>query len=113
MSKRQVRIVPPEVFSDNFAIIDRKTKAVGIPAIKSSMQHIAEEIGMVKGLKLIAKMNQKGGFDCPGCAWPDPDDERSSLGEFCENGIKAIAEEAQNKALVLCWSSGFFCTVAV
>jgi molybdopterin-dependent oxidoreductase alpha subunit len=50
-------------------------------------------------LKLVSKINQKGGFDCPGCAWPDPDDERSSLGEFCENGIKAIAEEAQNKTI--------------
>ena len=44
-------------------------------------------------------MNQKGGFDCPGCAWPDPDDERSSLGEYCENGLKAMAEEMQNKLI--------------
>ena len=34
------------------------------------------------------------GFDCPGCAWPDPDDKRSVLGEYCENGAKALAEEA-------------------
>ena len=39
-------------------------------------------------------MNQKDGFDCPGCAWPDPDGKRSKLGEYCENGVKAIAEEA-------------------
>jgi molybdopterin-dependent oxidoreductase alpha subunit len=97
MSKRQVRIVPPEVFSDNFKLVDRKEKAVGFPAITSSMRHIAEEIGMTKGLKLIAKMNQKGGFDCSGCAWPDPDDKRSSLGEYCENGAKALAEEATSK----------------
>ncbi|MDP5170537.1 MAG: FdhF/YdeP family oxidoreductase, partial [Bacteroidia bacterium] len=44
-------------------------------------------------------MNQKGGFDCPGCAWPDPDDDRSAIGEYCENGIKAIAEEASKKLL--------------
>jgi molybdopterin-dependent oxidoreductase alpha subunit len=97
MSKRKVRIVPPEVFSDNFKIVDRKEKAVGLPAITSSMKHIAEEIGMAKGLKLISKMNQKGGFDCSGCAWPDPDDKRSSLGEYCENGAKALAEEATTK----------------
>ena len=52
---------------------------------------------MAKGLKLISKMNQKGGFDCSGCAWPDPDDKRSSLGEYCENGAKALAEEATTK----------------
>src|SRR5690606_25711321 len=37
------------------------------------------------------------GFDCPSCAWPDPDDERSVLGEYCENGAKAVAEEATSK----------------
>ncbi len=97
MSKRQVRIVPPEVFSDNFTLVDRKNKAVGVPAITSAMKHISEEIGIAKGLKLISKMNQKGGFDCSGCAWPDPDDKRSSLGEYCENGAKALAEEATTK----------------
>ena len=38
-------------------------------------------------------MNQKKGFDCSGCAWPDPDGHRSKLGEYCENGAKALAEE--------------------
>jgi len=45
------------------------------------------------------RLNQKGGVDCPGCAWPDPDGERSRLGEYCENGVKAIAEEAQKQTL--------------
>ncbi|MFM8432092.1 MAG: molybdopterin-dependent oxidoreductase, partial [Bacteroidota bacterium] len=43
--------------------------------------------------------NQKDGYDCPGCAWPDPDDDRSSIAEYCENGAKAIAEEATTKKL--------------
>jgi molybdopterin-dependent oxidoreductase alpha subunit len=97
MSKRKVRIVPPENFSDNFKLINPKEKAVGVPAVTSAMQHLADELGLVKGLKLISKMNQKGGFDCPGCAWPDPDGHRSALGEYCENGAKALAEEATNK----------------
>ncbi|MDB5060199.1 MAG: hypothetical protein JWP67_42, partial [Mucilaginibacter sp.] len=42
-------------------------------------------------------MNQKGGFDCSSCAWPDPDDDRSPVGEYCENGAKALAEEATTK----------------
>lgn len=97
MSKRKVRIVPPENFSDGFKLIPAKDKAVGMPAVTSAMRHLADELGLVKGLKLIGKMNQMGGFDCPGCAWPDPDNHRSSLGEYCENGAKALAEEATNK----------------
>ena len=49
---------------------------------------------MVKGVGLLAKLNQKDGFDCPGCAWPDPDEKRAFLAEYCENGAKAVAEEA-------------------
>ena len=48
---------------------------------------------MAKGFKLLKAMNQLGGFDCPGCAWPDPDDKRALLSEYCENGAKAISEE--------------------
>ncbi|MEM1295384.1 MAG: FdhF/YdeP family oxidoreductase [Verrucomicrobiota bacterium] len=40
----------------------------------------------------MVKLNQKHGFDCPSCAWPDPDDERAAT-EFCENGAKAMASE--------------------
>lgn len=45
-------------------------------------------------LKIFSKLNQKGGIDCPSCAWPDPDGKRSGFAEYCENGIKAIADEA-------------------
>ena len=45
---------------------------------------------------MLSHANQKGGFDCPGCAWPDPDDERSAF-EYCENGAKAVAEEATTR----------------
>ncbi len=70
--------------------------ATGVTAIKSTLEHIARETGYSKGFSALNKMNQKEGFDCPGCAWPDPK-ERSSLGEYCENGAKAIAEEATKK----------------
>ena len=42
-------------------------------------------------------MNQDGGFDCPSCAWPDPDHKRKHAAEFCENGAKAVAWEATRK----------------
>lgn len=94
--KRNVRIVPPENFQ-NLKLTQRKKKAAGIPALVASLQHLNKEMGVWEGIKRLNKMNQKGGFDCPGCAWPDPDGKRSSLGEYCENGVKAMAEESTNR----------------
>jgi molybdopterin-dependent oxidoreductase alpha subunit len=70
--------------------------AGGVPAIVSSMRHALGEAGVVRGTRELLLLNQKHGFDCPGCAWPDPDDKRE-LTEFCENGAKAVAEEATTK----------------
>jgi molybdopterin-dependent oxidoreductase alpha subunit len=72
-------------------------KAAGLKAVWSSGQHILREMGPVRGFRALAVLNQQGGHDCPGCAWPDPDDDRSPLAEYCENGAKAIAEEATTK----------------
>jgi molybdopterin-dependent oxidoreductase alpha subunit len=76
-----------------------KTTAAGIPAVISGMKHILEEMNAFRGMKALLELNQKDGFDCPGCAWPDPDDERSGIAEYCENGAKAVAEEATTKKL--------------
>ena len=70
-----------------------KRYAAGVPAIISSLKFIKDEVGIEKGAKLLNNMNQMGGFDCPGCAWSDPDDKRALLSEYCENGAKAISEE--------------------
>jgi molybdopterin-dependent oxidoreductase alpha subunit len=75
-----------------------KKSAAGMPAIISSMKHVFSEAGVVRGVKALSRLNKKGGFDCPSCAWPDPDDERSG-NEYCENGAKAVAEEATLKKL--------------
>ncbi|WP_026715127.1 FdhF/YdeP family oxidoreductase [Flavobacterium daejeonense] len=76
-----------------------KDYAAGIPALKASLSDLIEEKTLLRGGKALFKMNQSGGFDCPSCAWPDPDDERSPLGEYCENGVKALAEEATSKKI--------------
>lgn len=94
--KRKVQIVPPEKF-ENIQLGKMKSKAAGIPALLNSMHHLSSELGLLNGIRILNKMNQKDGFDCPGCAWPDPDGKRSALGEYCENGVKAIAEEATKK----------------
>ncbi|MEM1219922.1 MAG: FdhF/YdeP family oxidoreductase [Bacteroidota bacterium] len=76
-----------------------KQNSVGFPGLFASISHATKYMRPSEAVRTMFRMNQKGGFDCPGCAWPDPDDERSGLGEYCENGIKAIAEEAQNKRI--------------
>ena len=73
--------------------------AAGIPALRYSLKHVAEYMHTGDGLQTLAKLNQKGGFDCPGCAWPDPDDSRTPMAEYCENGVKAIAEEATKRRI--------------
>ncbi len=70
-----------------------KTEAGGIAAVVSAAEHIFSEAGMVEGARTLLRVNQFDGYDCPGCAWPDPDEGRSVV-EFCENGAKAVAEEA-------------------
>ncbi|MEO6540224.1 MAG: FdhF/YdeP family oxidoreductase, partial [Ferruginibacter sp.] len=64
-----------------------------------TLQHVIGEAGLLRGLKALNKLNKKDGFDCPSCAWPDPDDERSRVGEYCENGAKAVADEATAKQI--------------
>ena len=72
----------------------RKSIAAGIPAVLSSAAHSVKKMGVTKSIKTLTMVNQKEGFDCPGCAWPDPK-HRSSF-EFCENGAKAVADEAMS-----------------
>ena len=69
-----------------------KKTAAGIPAAISSLNHGIRKMGVSKTIKTLLMVNQKEGFDCPGCAWPDPN-HRTSF-EFCENGAKAVADEA-------------------
>lgn len=73
-----------------------KDQAVGLKAVTNSLRHVNRQAGATRGAKALHRLNQKGGFDCPSCAWPDPDGERSSF-EFCENGAKAVATETTKK----------------
>ncbi len=88
----------PEEFLD-MKLGKPKIVAAGVSAVFSSAKHVFSEMNVARGLKALAALNQKDGFDCPGCAWPDPDGHRSSIAEYCENGAKAIAEEATTKKL--------------
>jgi molybdopterin-dependent oxidoreductase alpha subunit len=68
-----------------------KTWAAGLPGVTHALKDIVEQTGLRRGAKLLLQLNQADGFDCPGCAWPEPS-HRGHL-EFCENGAKAVAEE--------------------
>ena len=88
----------PEKFT-GLKLSHPKQAAAGVEAILVSAKHVLAEMDPVRGVRALLGLNQVKGFDCPGCAWPDPDDDRSKIGEYCENGVKAIAEEATSKKL--------------
>ncbi|MFJ4984765.1 FdhF/YdeP family oxidoreductase [Streptomyces sp. NPDC088732] len=66
--------------------------AAGLPAVGHSLRMAQQQMGMRRTALTLLKVNQKDGFDCPGCAWPEPGHRHTA--EFCENGAKAVAEEA-------------------
>ena len=70
-----------------------KNSASGIPAVISTMKYGIRNMGVINSITKLSKVNDFHGFDCPGCAWPDPDSHRS-FAEFCENGAKAVSDEA-------------------
>ena len=65
--------------------------AGGWGALRATALALRDQSIVAKGSGTLLSMNQPDGFDCPGCAWPDPEDTSSF--EFCENGVKAVAFE--------------------
>ncbi|MCR2783836.1 MULTISPECIES: FdhF/YdeP family oxidoreductase [unclassified Microbacterium] len=80
IDESQIRITAP------------KTVAVGIPAVLNSLRVANDQMGIARSVQTLVRINQKDGFDCPGCAWPE--ENKRHAAEFCENGAKAVAEEA-------------------
>lgn len=70
--------------------------AAGALGVKAALEHGFKEMGIVRSMRALLEMNQKDGFDCPSCAWPDPE-KPSKIAEYCENGAKALADEATTK----------------
>ncbi|MGB5782225.1 MAG: FdhF/YdeP family oxidoreductase, partial [Eudoraea sp.] len=90
--KRNVCVRGPDAFSE-VKITDPKSYAAGREGIAAAMKHSFKEMGAVRAMTTLVHKNQKEGFDCPSCAWPDPE-KPSKIGEYCENGAKALADEA-------------------
>jgi molybdopterin-dependent oxidoreductase alpha subunit len=70
--------------------------AGGMTSALTAARFAWSEMGVVRGSRTLMQLNQKQGIDCPGCAWPEPDGERSHF-EFCEEGAKHVADEATKK----------------
>ncbi|WP_419321077.1 FdhF/YdeP family oxidoreductase [Caulobacter sp. ErkDOM-E] len=69
--------------------------AGGWGALKAVAGALSDQETVIEGGRTLLSANQPEGFDCPGCAWPDP--KHTSSFEFCENGAKAVAWEATSK----------------
>ena len=74
-----------------------KDIASGLPAITDTIKNSFGEMGAARAARTLLKLNQKGGIDCQSCAWADPDER--TIAEFCENGAKALADEATTKTI--------------
>jgi len=95
---------------DEHSIVVTKNKqyAAGVPAVLVSLQRGMSQMGATRTAASLAKLNQRKGFDCPGCAWPETPGHRKHA-EFCENGAKAVAEEATKRTV----GPDFFATHSV
>ncbi|WP_227980503.1 FdhF/YdeP family oxidoreductase [Nocardia spumae] len=86
---------PPtrDIDEADLAVTPPEEQAAGLTAVAVALGRAVEEMGVVRTARTLARVNQRHGFDCPGCAWPEPSGHRRPA-EFCENGAKAVAEEA-------------------
>lgn len=75
-----------------------KDTAAGVPAVLVALRRSLAQMGPLRTAGTLARVNQRDGFDCPGCAWPEAPGGRRAA-EFCENGAKAVAEEATRQVV--------------
>lgn len=92
------RDIDAEVDERALQVSDRENEAAGVKAVMVSLRRGLESMGLLRTTATLAKLNQRHGFDCPGCAWPEEHGGRK-LAEFCENGAKAVAEEATKRVV--------------
>jgi molybdopterin-dependent oxidoreductase alpha subunit len=90
------RKIESPVDTDSVRIEEAPRVAAGLNSVFKALEFTLKEPGLARGIASLSHLNQFDGTDCPGCAWPDPDGHRS-LNEYCENGVKAVAEEATTK----------------
>ena len=82
-----------DINEDNLTIKKPKKSAAGVEAVLVALDRGVAQAGVVRTARSLLRLNQRDGTDCPGCAWPESQGHRKTA-EFCENGAKAVAEEA-------------------
>jgi molybdopterin-dependent oxidoreductase alpha subunit len=93
---------PPrdDINEDDTKVGEIGTAAAGVKGVAVSLQRSWQQMGLARSVRTLPLLNQRSGFDCPGCAWPDPreaEGDHRKMAEFCENGAKAVAEEATKR----------------
>lgn len=92
------RDIDADVDERSLTVTQRKREAAGVKAVMVSLKRGLESMGLLRTTRTLSRLNQRHGFDCPGCAWPEEHGGRK-LAEFCENGAKAVAEEATTRVV--------------
>ena len=88
-----------EINEADVEIGEPKKAAAGVEAVAVALKRAVQHMGVVRSGRSLLKLNQVDGFDCQGCAWPDPAAGHRHTAEFCENGVKAVADEATRDLL--------------
>ncbi len=92
-----------DINEDDLKVGEPKHSAAGLKAVMVSMERGFSEAGPSRTLRSMLRINQRGGFDCPGCARPESITGARKPAEFCENGAKAVAEEASARTVTPQW----------
>ena len=87
----------PQPSEEHPGVSHPKTSSVGVHSIIESVRYALSEMGPIRGLRTLLRLNQVKGFDCPSCAWADPEADQRKTADFCENGAKAVAWEATTR----------------
>ncbi|MET8540347.1 FdhF/YdeP family oxidoreductase [Kitasatospora sp. NPDC004799] len=82
---------------DDLSVTPPKTWATGVPAVTHALEYALSQTSPRRTALTLLNINQAKGFDCPGCAWPEPAPGKRHLNEYCENGAKHIADEATSR----------------
>ncbi|MEV0432813.1 FdhF/YdeP family oxidoreductase [Nocardia sp. NPDC050413] len=81
--------------ADDLTVTPPKQWAVGVPAVVNALKYSLSQSTLPRTALTLLNINQTDGFDCPGCAWPEP--KHRTTNEYCENGARHIADESTTR----------------
>ncbi|GAA3090933.1 FdhF/YdeP family oxidoreductase [Streptomyces rectiviolaceus] len=84
---------------DDLSVTEPKTWATGVPAVTHALEYSLAQTSVRRTALTLLNINQTKGFDCPGCAWPEPAPGKRHRNEYCENGAKHINDEATSRRI--------------